>query len=296
MPSGALKAIDMHVHLPTTEWLEQSIGPQLEATEAYFRAKVARKSVEEVAQEYAARGVLGVVLDWDDRSVTGRGWMGNDWLAGLSNRFPGVLMGFGSVDPHGTQSQAVAEIERCYSLGLTGLKFHPTMQRFDPAEERFSPLWAKAEELGMIALFHTGTCGIGAGTPGAGGTKIRYSHPAFLDSLGADFPGLTLVAAHFGWPWFTECMAIALHKSNVYIELSGWAPRYLPPEVVREIGRRLNRQTLFGSDYPFISLDRWFEEFDQLGLSLEAKEAVLRGNASRLMGLGRPRPQSGAPR
>jgi predicted TIM-barrel fold metal-dependent hydrolase len=265
------------------EWLENAIGPHLPATEAYFRARVQRKTIEEVAEEYRSRAVLGVVLDWDDRSVTGRGFMGNDWLAGLSDRFPGVLMGFGSVDPH--DEKAVTELERCRELGLKGLKFHPTMQEFHPGEERFSPLWAKAEELGLICLFHTGTCGIGAGTPGAGGTKIRYSHPGFLDSVGADFPGLTLIAAHFGWPWFMECLAIALHKTNVFIELSGWAPKYLPPEVVREIGRRLNGQTLFGSDYPFISLDRWFTEFEGLGLTEEAQRAILVENTSKLLGL-----------
>jgi uncharacterized protein len=277
------KAIDLHVHLPTEEWLQQSIGPHLEATEAYFRAKVPRKAIEDVAADYAERDVLGVVLDWDDESVSGRGFMGNDWLAGLESRFPGVLMGFGSVDPH--REDAEAEIRRCAELGLKGLKFHPTMQRFDPGETRYYPLWQAAEELGLVALFHTGTCGIAAGTPGAGGTKIRYSHPGFLDAVGADFPGLTLIAAHFGWPWFMECLAIALHKSNVFIELSGWAPGYLPAEVQREIGRRLNAQTLFGSDYPFIDLDRWFGEFAELGLPEGAEEPILRGNAARLLGL-----------
>jgi predicted TIM-barrel fold metal-dependent hydrolase len=265
------------------EWLDNAIGPHLEATEAYFRAKVPRKTIEEVAEEYANRDVLGVVLDWDDHTVSGRGWMGNRWLSELAQKFPGVLMGFGSVDPH--DGNALAEVERCMDLGLKGLKFHPTMQQFDPADREFYPLWQKIEQRELIALFHTGTCGIAAGTPGAGGTKIRYSHPGFLDTIGADFPGLTLIAAHFGWPWFLECLAIALHKSNVFIELSGWAPKYLPPEVKREIGKRLNAQTLFGSDYPFISLDRWFEEFDQLGLPDEAKQAILVGNASRVLGL-----------
>jgi predicted TIM-barrel fold metal-dependent hydrolase len=278
-----VKAIDLHVHLPVQEWLDRALGPHLEATERYFRAWVPRRSIEEVAEEYRAREVLGVVLDWDDESVSGRGFMGNDWLAGLSERFPGALTGFGSVDPH--KPDALREISRCHELGLRGLKFHPTMQRFDPGDERFAPLWATAQDLGLICLFHTGTCGIAAGTPGAGGTKIRYSHPGFLDSIGADFPGLTLVAAHFGWPWFLECLAIALHKSNVYLELSGWAPKYLPPEVVREIGKRLNAQTLFGSDYPFISLDRWFQEFESLGLAPEAERAILIENASRLLGL-----------
>jgi uncharacterized protein len=277
------RAIDLHVHLPTDEWLEQSIGPYLPATEAYFRASFPRKSIEEVAEEYAAHDILGVVLDWDDETVSGRGWMGNDWLASLSSRFPGVLMGFGSVDPW--KPDAVDELRRAAGLGLKGLKFHPTMQRFDPADERFYPLWTAAEELGLVALFHTGTCGIAAGTPGAGGTKIRYSHPGFLDSVGADFPGLTLIAAHFGFPWFQETLAYALHKSNVYIELSGWAPRYLPAEVKREMGRRLAGQTLFGSDYPFIPLDRWFSEFAELELSDEARSAILVGNAARVLGI-----------
>jgi predicted TIM-barrel fold metal-dependent hydrolase len=277
------KAIDLHVHLPTEEWLQQSIGPHLDATEAYFRAKVPRKTIEDVAAEYSERDILGVVLDWDDESVTGRGWMGNEWLADLDSRFPGVLMGFGSVDPH--RDDAVDTVKRCTDLGLKGLKLHPTMQEFDPEETRYYPIWQAAEELGLACLFHTGTCGIAAGTPGAGGTKIRYSHPKFLDAVGADFPGLTLIAAHFGWPWFMECLAIALHKSNVHIELSGWAPGYLPPEVKREIGKRLNRQTLFGSDYPFIDLDRWFREFDELGLPEGAAEPILKGNAARLLGL-----------
>jgi uncharacterized protein len=277
------RAIDLHVHLPTEEWLRNAIGPHLEATERYFRKSPERRTLDQVAEEYRDRDVLGVVLDWDDHTVTGRPWSGNEWLASLSERYPGVLTGFGSVDPHAEDARD--EMTRAADLGLKGLKFHPTMQEFHPADERFTPLWAKAEELGLICLFHTGTCGIGAGTPGAGGTKIRYSHPGFLDTIGADFPGLTLVAAHFGWPWFMECLAIALHKSNVFIELSGWAPKYLPAEVVREIGKRLNAQTLFGSDYPFISLDRWFSEFDQLGLAEEAKQAILVGNASRLLGL-----------
>ena len=278
------KAIDLHVHLPTDEWLDNAIGPMLPATEAYFRKSPERRSLDQVAEEYRDQDVLGVVLDWDDESVTGRGWLGNDFMAALPERYPGVLMGFGSVDPH--HDDAVQEVDRIADLGLKGLKFHPTMQRFDPGDEAFYPIYERMQERGLIALFHTGTCGIGAGTPGASGTKIRYSHPGFLDSVGADFPGIDWIAAHFGWPWTAECLALALHKSNVWIELSGWAPGYLPPEVEREIGKRLNRQTLFGSDYPFIPLDRWFSEFDELGLPDDAAERILKGNASQLLGLG----------
>jgi len=278
-----MRAIDLHVHLPIDEWLDNAIGPHLEATERYFRSSPERRTLDQVAEEYRERDVLGVVLDWDDETVTGRPWLGNEMLAGLSERYPGVLMGFGSVDPH--RDNAVDRVDQAADLGLKGLKFHPTMQTFEPGDGRYYPIWERMEERGLVALFHTGTCGIGAGTPGAGGTKIRFSHPGFLDQLGADFPGVTWIAAHFGWPWFMECLAIALHKSNVWIELSGWAPKYLPPEVKREAGKRLNERTLFGSDYPFIPLDRWFEEFDQLGYPDEAKDRILRGNAARLLGI-----------
>ena len=278
-----MRAIDLHVHLPIDKWLDNAIGPHLEATERYFRSSPERRTLDQVAEEYRERDVLGVVLDWDDETVTGRPWLGNEMLAGLSERYPGVLMGFGSVDPH--RDNAVDRVDQAADLGLKGLKFHPTMQTFEPGDGRYYPIWEQMEERGLVALFHTGTCGIGAGTPGAGGTKIRFSHPGFLDQLGADFPGVTWIAAHFGWPWFMECLAIALHKSNVWIELSGWAPKYLPPEVKREAGKRLNERTLFGSDYPFIPLDRWFEEFDQLGYPDEAKDRILRGNAARLLGI-----------
>ena len=278
-----MRAIDLHVHLPIDEWLDNAIGPHLEATERYFRSSPERRTLDQVAEEYRERDVLGVVLDWDDETVTGRPWLGNEMLAGLSERYPGVLMGFGSVDPH--RDNAVDRVDQAADLGLKGLKFHPTMQTFEPGDGRYYPIWEQMEERGLVALFHTGTCGIGAGTPGAGGTKIRFSHPGFLDQLGADFPGVTWIAAHFGWPWFMECLAIALHKSNVWIELSGWAPKYLPPEVKREAGKRLNERTLFGSDYPFIPLDRWFEEFDQLGYPDEVKDRILRGNAARLLGI-----------
>lgn len=278
-----MRAIDLHVHLPTEEWLQNAIGPHLEATERYFRKSPERKTLDQVAEEYRSLDVLGVVLDWDDHTVTGRPWMGNDRMAKLETDYPGVLMGFGSVDPHA--EGALDEVSRAADLGLKGLKLHPTMQAFDPGDERFYPLWERCQERGLILLFHTGTCGIGAGTPGAGGTKIRYSHPGFLDAVAADFPEVTWVAAHFGWPWFLECLAISLHASNVWIELSGWAPKYLPPEVAREAAKRLNERTLFGSDYPFIPLERWFTEFEELALPREAAENVLWRNAARLLRL-----------
>jgi predicted TIM-barrel fold metal-dependent hydrolase len=126
---------------------------------------------------------------------------------------------------------------------------------------------------------------MGAGQPGGQGLKLDYARPIRLDAVAADFPELQIIAAHFGYPWHLEMLAIALHKTNVFIDISGWAPRYIPGEVVREMKGRLQDQFLFGSDYPFIQPERVLDELDSLEIPDAALQKILIGNGSRLLGL-----------
>jgi uncharacterized protein len=107
------------------------------------------------------------------------------------------------------------------------------------------------------ALFDTGQTGIGAGLPGGHGIKLRYSDPMLVDDVAADFPDLTIVLAHPSVPWVDSQIAIATHKSNVYIDLSGWSPNYFPPQLVKAANGLLRNKVLFGSDFPVIQVDRW---------------------------------------
>jgi len=267
------------------EWLEGSLGPYRANAERFFRQQVATRSAEEFASDFQAQDVVGVVLAWDAETATGRPPLRNDFVAALAQRFPGTFVGFASVDPWKGEA-AVRELERAIrGLGLKGAKFHPSLQAFDPSDRRFFPLWEKCAELRLPCIFHTGTSGIGAGVRGGQGVRLDFARPILLDPVAAAFPEMTVVAAHFGWPWHLEAIAMALHKANVYLDLSGWAPRYLPPELVREIGGRLKQQTLFGTDYPFIKPARVLEEFMQLWLKAEAADLILKENARRLLGL-----------
>jgi len=134
-------------------------------------------------------------------------------------------------------------------------------------------------------VFHTGQNGIGAGLPGGRGIKLKYSNPVLLDEVAADFPGLNLILAHPSVPWQAEAIAMAVHKANVYIDLSGWSPRYFPAELVRAAGGMLRHKVLFGSDYPLIAPERWIREFRELGLREEVLPGILKGNAASLLGL-----------
>jgi len=281
MPS---RAIDFHVHLPTPDWLDGSMAGYVEAAEAYFRSSVTRQSLEELAALYRGLEVKAVLLAWDAETATGRPRVPNETVAAACRDYPDVFTGLGSVDPHKGEA-AVAEVENIAALGLRGVKFHPSLQAFAPDDPQYWPIFAACERHGLLALFHTGTSGIGARQPGGQGVRLDYAHPLKLDPVAAAYPDLTVVAAHFGYPWHLELAAIALHKTNVYIDISGWAPRRIPAEVIRELRGRLSGQFLWGSDYPFIAPERCLSELEGLDLSDEVMRAVLHDNAARVLGL-----------
>ncbi|MFY9653717.1 amidohydrolase family protein [Trebonia sp.] len=278
-----MRAIDFHVHLPTPDWLDGSMDGYVEAAEAYFRSTVERQSLGELADKYRALDVLAVLLAWDAETATGRPRVPNETIAAACLEYPDAFTGLGSVDPH--KPSAVDEVARIAELGLRGVKFHPSLQAFAPDDPKYWPVFAACERHGLLALFHTGTSGIGARQPGGQGIRIDYAHPLKLDAVAAAHPELTVVAAHFGWPWQMDLIAVALHKTNVYIDISGWSPKRIPPEVVRELKGRLSGQFLWGSDFPFIAPERCLAELDELGL---ASPALLRDNAARVLGLPDP--------
>ena len=277
----ALRAIDFHVHLPTPDWLDGSMAGYVEAAEAYFRSPVQRESLGELAGRYRELNVKAVLLAWDAETATGRPRVPNETVAQACRDYPDVFTGLGSVDPH-KGSAAVDEVRRIADLGLRGVKFHPSLQAFAPDDPAFDPIFAACEQHGLIALFHTGTSGIGARQPGGQGIRIDYAHPLKLDAVAAAHPDLTVVAAHFGWPWHMDLIAIALHKTNVYIDISGWSPRRIPAEVIRELSGRLSEQFVWGSDFPFFAPERCLRELADLEIPTQA---LLYDNAARILRL-----------
>jgi predicted TIM-barrel fold metal-dependent hydrolase len=107
-----------------------------------------------------------------------------------------------------------------------------------------------------------------------------------LDDVAADFPDLTIVMAHPAVPWVDSQIAIASHKANCYLDLSGWSPKYFPPQLVRAIGRQLRTKVLFGTDHPYITVERWRRDFDTLDIDPEVLPLILKANALRVLGIG----------
>jgi len=281
-----LTAIDFHVHVEQDAHGRLALDAELmDASAAYFRSGQDRTpTVERLAAYYRERRMAAVIFTVDAATGLGHPALSSEEIAAAAAEHPDVLVPFGSVDPH--RPDAVARARALVlDHGVRGFKFHPSLQAFAPNEREHYPLYAALQELGVPALFHTGQTGIGAGLPGGRGIKLRYSDPMLLDDVAADFPGLTIVLAHPSVPWQDEAISIATHKANVHIDLSGWSPKYFPPQLVRAAGSFLRHKVLFGSDFPVVTPDRWLADFDALDIKPEVRPLILKENATRLLNL-----------
>jgi predicted TIM-barrel fold metal-dependent hydrolase len=269
---AALDAIDVHVHV------EQ---------DSHGCFALDQEMLEAIAEHYRARRTAAVIFTVEAPAGTGHPALSSEEIADQAAAHADVLIPFGSVDPHAGKAAVVRARRIAEEHGVRGFKFHPSMQAFEPNDTRYYPLYEVLQELRVPALFHTGQTGIGAGLPGGRGIKLRYSAPMLLDDVAADFPELTIVLAHPSVPWQDEAISIATHKANVYIDLSGWSPKYFPSQLVRAANGLLKRKVLFGSDFPVITPDRWLTDFAGLEIKDDVRPLILKENAIRMLGLGR---------
>jgi len=286
MRTDSLAAVDVHVHIEADGHGHYSLDDELIAASArYFRADHDRTpTLEQIAELYRSLNMAAVVFTVDAGTATGHRPLSSEEIAEQAAAHGDVLIAFGSVDP--LRADAVEHARRLVTEhGVRGFKFHPSLQGFSPADSRMYPLWAEIESLGVPALFHTGQTGIGAGLPGGRGIKLRLSDPMLLDDVAADFPSLTVILAHPSVPWAESAISMATHKSNVYIDLSGWSPRYFPPSLVRAANSYLQDKVLFGTDYPLLTPERWLRDFETLDLKPGVRPKILKDNAVRLLGL-----------
>jgi predicted TIM-barrel fold metal-dependent hydrolase len=271
---------DLHGHRSMDDEL-------LDAASKYFKGDPYHPTVPQIAEDYRSKDMAAVIFTVDSELTTGHPALSNEEIADAAAQHPDVLIPFASIDP----ARGVSGIRTARRLverhGVRGFKFHPSIQAFEPNDRRVYPLYEELQSLGVPALFHTGQTGIGSGLPGGRGIKLRYSDPMLLDDVAADFPHLTIIMAHPSVPWQDAAIAVAQHKANVYIDLSGWSPRYFPPQLVRAANTLLKTKVLFGSDYPLLRPERWLRDFEQLDIRDDVKPLIMKENAVRALGLDR---------
>ncbi|MFF2846468.1 amidohydrolase family protein [Streptomyces sp. NPDC058001] len=285
---GALAAIDMHTHAEVSSRGQGSLSAELEeASTTYFKVdgRHRKPTLPEIAAHYRERHMACVVFTVDAEAATGTPPVPNEEIAEAAAENPDVIIPFASIDPAKGKAGAKEVHRLVRDFGVKGFKFHPNVQAFYPNDRAAYVLYEAIQEAGAIAVFHTGQTGIGAGAPGGGGIRLKYSNPLYVDDVAADFPDLSIVLAHPSFPWQDEALSVATHKPRVYIDLSGWSPKYFPPQLVQYANTLLKDKVLFGTDYPLLTPDRWLRDFAALPVKDEVRPLILKENAARLLGL-----------
>lgn len=283
----AVDAIDIHTHVEIDSSGQCAYDPELaEATGRFFNLGPDHFTrVDDLAAHYRRHNTAAVVFTIDAKSASGHRSNSVEELIDGAARNNDVLIPFGTVDPLAGEAAVRRVAELVDDYGVRGFKFHPSLQGFEPNQRQFYPIYEAIAARGVPALFHTGQTGLGSALPGGHGIKLRYSDPMLLDDVAADFPELTIVMAHPAVPWVDAQIAIASHKANCFIDLSGWSPKYFPPQLVRALSRQLKTKALFGTDHPYITLERWRRDFEALDVDADAMPMILKGNALRVLGL-----------
>jgi uncharacterized protein len=285
MDVSRLTAIDVHTHALASVHEKKRSGAAAESLAATFGA-VPELTVPELAEYYRDRAMAAVVFTVDSITRTGReSRVANEEIAEQAARYPDTLIPFASVDP-GRGASGVQMARRLISgYGVRGFKFHPSDQGFYPNDPAAYPLYEVIADAGLPVLFHSGQTGVGAGQRAGGGIRLKYSNPIHLDDVAVDFPDMPIIIAHPSVPWQDEALAVAGHKPQVYVDLSGWSPKYFPPQLVAQANSLLKRKVMFGSDFPALSPDRWLDDFARLEIKDEVRPLILKENAARLLGL-----------
>ncbi|MBW8012379.1 MAG: amidohydrolase [Chloroflexi bacterium] len=281
--------IDFHIHLSrpehehpwVLEWARGNFPADMDL-EAWMEDILTPKGIRNFFQENAIDLAVGLA---EVTPIT-TGWASNEYVGEFcaeANALPdpksgsrGRLIPFASINPY-IVNEMGKELERLVNdFDFRGIKLYPPYQHHYANDSRMYPLYAKAEEMGLPMLVHTGSSVFK-------GARIKYADPLLLDDVAIDFPGLTILMAHSGRPfWYEQAFWMARRHPNVYMEVSG-----LPGKKLLEYFPRLeelSNKVVYGSDWPGNpDIQRNIRAIQALPISEKAKNDILFDNASKLL-------------
>jgi len=278
--------IDMHVHAEVSchDPEDPVMGKFFDAASAYFKAPRQRPSIPEIIEHYRSQSIAFCLFTVDCESSIGAKRVSNYEIAEFAAQNSDIVIPFASIDPRKGKLGAREARDLVENHGVRGFKFHGIMQDIHPADRIGYPLYEVIAEHKLPAIFHTGHSGMGTGMRGGGGVRLKWGQPMLIDDVAVDFPDMKIILAHPSWPWVDESLSMALHKENVYIDLSGWSPKYFQPQIIQYANGQLRKKMLFGSDFPLIRPEKWIEIAQQVGFKEEVMPGILKDNAARVVG------------
>jgi len=282
-----IKAIDVHVHAEVSchDPEDPVMGQFFDAASAYFKAPRERPKMPEIVELYREQQIAFCMFTVDAECGMGAKRVSNYEIAEFAGQHSDICIPFASIDPHKGKFGAREARDLVENYGVRGFKFHNIAQNVSPSDRVGYPIYEVIDHYELPAIFHTGHSGMGTGMRGGGGMRLKFGQPILVDDVAVDFPDMKIILAHPSWPWVDESLSMALHKDNVFIDLSGWSPKYFAPQIIQYANTQLKKKMLFGSDFPLIHPQKWLDAARQVGFKDEVLPGIMKDNAARLLGL-----------
>jgi predicted TIM-barrel fold metal-dependent hydrolase len=282
-----LKAIDVHVHAEVSchDPEDPVMAGFFDAASVYFKAPRERPKIPEIIELYREAQVGFCLFTVDAESGMGAKRVSNYEIAEYAAKNADIVIPFASIDPHKGKLGAREARDLIENAGVKGFKFHHIAMNCHPADQMGYPIYEVINHYKLPVIFHTGHSGMGTGMRGGGGMRLKYGEPMLVDDVAVDFPDMKIILAHPSWPWVDESLSMALHKDNVFIDLSGWSPKYFQPQIIRYANTQLKHKMLFGSDFPLIHPLKWMEAAKEVGFKDDVLPRIMKDNAARVLGL-----------
>lgn len=276
--------VDFHTHIfPPEVVARRQVFVEREAWFArlYADPRARLATAEELVPAMETAGIDVAVtfgFAWADPALCR---LANDYTVEAVRAHPSRLVGLACINP--AAPDAEAEIARCQSLGLRGIgELMPDGQGYSLGDvETLAPVMGAAQDLGWPVLVHA-TEPVGHDYPGKGSPSLGAAL-----RLATHFPGVTLILAHWGGGLlFYELMPeVRSALRHVYYDTAA-TPYLYDPAIFPLAAHLAGDRILFGSDYPLLALGRCLEHMRSSRLEQAAQEAILGGNAARLLGPG----------
>lgn len=242
-------------------------------------AGMGKPSVKEMVAEMDEIGVEYVFMDqmmmWSRRESTLISYGSIETMAEIIEESNGRVIG-GAAYNLFRITESIQEIERAIKeYGFKYVWFHPISFGLAPNDKKCYPLYAKCLELETPVCYQSGHS--------AEPLPSEPGHPMYADEVAMDFPELTLVLTHTGWPWVDEWISMLWRHPNVYGNIGAYYPKDLDPAQVRFMDGRGRDKVLWATNG--FGLTRCKKEFLELPISDETKKKVLRENAIKVFKL-----------
>ncbi len=250
---------------------------------------MAAQTMPEVVADLKAHNVVKAVITGRDCETTYGAKSNNQSVLDFVAAYPEMFIGFAGFDPHKGMAGIRDFTSAVVDKGLKGGAIDPYLAQIYVNDAKYYPFYAKCCELDVPMIITTGPATL---VPQA---VMDHVAPRYIDMVARDFPELKIIVSHGGYPWISEMINVAQRNANVYVDLSEYERSPLSEAYIQAANTMITDKVLYASAHPFVDFKTALQTYNDLPFTPEAREAIMYGNAAKLLGLPAAQPTATTP-